>query len=215
MEVDGLGVEEGLVRVEVGDEFLEPPVELELGGPGGGEALVREHDADALVEEGQLPEAVREDIKGIDGLVEDGGVGLEADGRAPPVARASHGHGGVGNPGVVHLEPALAVQVDMGLAPGGKGIDDGDADAMESARDLVGSLVELASRMELGHDQLQGRDAFLGMYAHGDAAAIVLDPDYVVFLENHHDVGAVAGQGLIDGVVHDLIDEVVEPIDSG
>jgi hypothetical protein len=69
--------------------------------------------------------------------------------------------------------------------------------------------------MELGHDQLQGGDALLGMDAHGDAAAIVLDPNDVILLEDDDNVSAVTGQGLVDGVVHDLVDKVVKTIDSG
>jgi hypothetical protein len=104
--------------------------------------------------------------------------------------------------------------MDEDLHPGGEGVDAGYADAVEAAGDLVVLLVELAAGVELGHDQLEGGDVLLGMEAYGDAAAVVLDPNDVVLLEDDEDVRAVAGEGLIDGVVDDFVDEVVEAIDA-
>ncbi|GAA3443171.1 hypothetical protein Pve01_74460 [Planomonospora venezuelensis] len=48
------------------------------------------------------------------------------------------------------------------------------------------------------------------MQADRDAAAVVDDPDAVVGEERDLDPVGVPGQGLVDGVVHDLVDEVVE-----
>ena len=130
-------MEEGLVLVEEGHEFLEAAVELELGCPGRREALVGEDDADALVEEGEFAEAVREDIEGVDrGLGEDLRIRGEADRRAPAVGGAYDLDRLLGNAAAVFLVVLLAVQVDDGLAPGGKGVYDGDADAMESPETL-------------------------------------------------------------------------------
>jgi hypothetical protein len=73
----------------------------------------------------------------------------------------------------------LAVAPHGQLEPFAERVDHRDADAVEPARDLVGVVVagvlELPARVELGHDDLGRRDAFLGVDAGRDAAAVVLD----------------------------------------
>ena len=51
-------------------------------------------------------------------------------------------------------------------------IDDGDADAVEAARYLVGVLVEFSAGMQLGHDDFGGRHAF-AVDVGRNAAAVV------------------------------------------
>ncbi len=84
---------------------------------------------------------------------------------------------------------------------------------MQSSRNLVVFLVELAAGVELGHDQLKGGNPLGGVDAHRYASAVILDPDYIVALQHDDDVGAVARQGFVDGVVHHLVDQVVEAVD--
>jgi hypothetical protein len=68
--------------------------------------------------------------------------------------------------------------------------------------------------MELRHNELKRGNMLLGVESHGNASAVILDPDYVVLLEDDENVRAVAGESLIDRVIDNLIDEMVEPIDS-
>jgi hypothetical protein len=81
----------------------------------------------------------------------------------------------------------LAVAPDGQLEPFGQRVDDRDADAVEAARDLVGIVVagvlELPARVELGHDDLGGGDAFALVDPGRDPAAIVLDADRAVGVE--------------------------------
>ena len=53
------------------------------------------------------------------------------------------------------------------------------------------------------------------MEVDGDASTVILDANDVVLLEGHDDIGTDAGQNLVDGVIDHLLDEVMEPIDSG
>ena len=93
-------------------------------------------------------------------------------------------------------------------------VDDRDADAVEAAGDLVGIVVagvlELTAGVELGHDDLGRRNAFLCMDAGRDAAAIVLDRDRSVGIQLDQDPVAMAGQRLVDRIVRDLEHHVVE-----
>ena len=80
---------------------------------------------------------------------------------------------------------------------------------MQAARDLVAVAAELAARVQDGQDDLDGRLAAL-VHVDRDAAAVVDDRDAVVLVDRHVDVVAVAGERLIDGVVDDLVDEMVQ-----
>ena len=81
---------------------------------------------------------------------------------------------------------------------------------MQAAGHLVGVLVELPAGVELGHDHFRRRDAFALVDLGRDAAAVVHHRDRAVGVERHLDLVAIAGQSLVDGVVHHLIDHVVQ-----
>ena len=70
-------------------------------------------------------------------------------------------------------EVFLAVAPDGELEPGRERIDDGNADAMQAARNLVGVLVEFSAGMQLRHDDFGRRHAFALVDVGRDAAAVV------------------------------------------
>ena len=100
--------------------------------------------------------------------------------------------------------------MDLDREPLGQGVDDGRADAVQAAGDLIAAAAEFAARMQDRIDDLERGAAGLGLNVHGDAAAVIGDGDGVAGVDRHGDVGAVAREGLVDGVVHDLIDEMVQ-----
>jgi hypothetical protein len=104
----------------------------------------------------------------------------------------------------------LAAAPDAQVEPVRERVDHRDADAVQTARDLVGVLVEFPAGMELGHDDLGGRDALLGVQFGRDAAAVVGHADRAVGVSVTRDRVAMAGQRLVDGVVDDLVDHVVQ-----
>src|SRR6185295_14758941 len=55
----------------------------------------------------------------------------------------------------------------------------------------------------------------VGVWTHGYAPAVVDDGDRVVDVDRGVYLAAVSGQRLVDGVVDDLVDEVVQPALSG
>ena len=112
-------------------------------------------------------------------------------------------------PGEFHLID-LAVPVDLDRQPLGEGVHHAGAHAVEAAGDLVAPAAEFSAGVEDGVHHLQGGLTGLGLDVHGDAAAIVHHGDGVPLVDLHQDVRAVAGQGLVDGVVHDLIDQMVQ-----
>ncbi len=98
----------------------------------------------------------------------------------------------------------------VGDEPLREGVDDRDADAVEAARDLVALAAELAAGVEHREHDREGREALVLDHVDGDAAARVADRDRVVGVERDLDGVVVPAEGLVDGVVDDLVHEVVE-----
>jgi hypothetical protein len=108
-------------------------------------------------------------------------------------------------------DPALALDLDVERSR--ERVDDGEADAMEAARDLVRVVVELASRVEVREDDFQGLAAVHRMRPDGDTAPVVLDGDGIVGVDDDGDRIAVPRLRLVDRVVDELRDHVVKPRD--
>ena len=64
--------------------------------------------------------------------------------------------------------------------------------------------------MQDGEHDLDGRLLFLLVHLDRDATAVVDYPNTAVLADEHLDVVAVAGERLIDGVVDDLVNQVVQ-----
>ena len=91
----------------------------------------------------------------------------------------------------------------------GERVDHRDADAVQTARDLVAVVVELAAGVEHRQHDFGGRSAAL-VHVDRNAAAVVDDRDRVVDVDGDVDLGAEAGERLVDRVVDDLVDEVMQ-----
>ena len=81
---------------------------------------------------------------------------------------------------------------------------------MQTARDLVGVVVELTAGVQHGHDDFGGGDALFRMDIDRNSTAVVVHGDGFVGVDGDNDVGAVTGQRLVDRVVDDLEDHVVQ-----
>ena len=68
--------------------------------------------------------------------------------------------------------------------------------------------------MKGGHNQFQGGYLFDGVLIHRNTPAIVLNSNRVIFMDGHADFCTVAGKGLINGVIHHLINKVVQSLFS-
>ena len=91
-----------------------------------------------------------------------------------------------------------------------KSVNAGPAHAVQTAGNLVARIVKLAAGVQLGHDHLNGRHAFLGMEVHGNAAAVVPHGNAVVRMQNDGNVRTIARHGLVNGVIHHLINQMVQ-----
>ena len=172
-------------------------------------------DGQSLVQEGQLAEALSEDIEAKLQSLEDLAVRLEDDLR-PTLPRYASVFESLGRfPSLIALLEDLTVLPDFDLQPLGEGIHDRDAHAVESTGHLVGPLLELAAGMEHGQGDL-GRGLLLcRVHAGGDSATVVHHHDAPVYLDRHLDRLPESGHVLVDAVVHHLVHQVVQPLRTG
>ena len=147
-----------------------------------------------------------------DGRFEDLRIGHESHFGARLFRLADDGERALGHAAVVDLAVDIAVLVDLRLQPFGEGVDRLDAHAVQAARDLIARVAaELAARVDFGEDDLHRGDALFGVDLGGDAAAVVFNGAGAVHVDGHLDVGAVARERLVDGVIDDLAHEMMQP----
>ncbi len=174
---------------------------------------VVEVQVDALVQECQLAQAVGQNLVFVDRRVgEYLAVGLERHDRSAVRAFADDFDLRRGFSLAVRLAENLAVAVDFGDEQRRERVHARDAHAVQTSRDLVAALVELASGVQHRQHDFERRLALLLVEVRRDTPAVVLDGDRVVLVDRHVYIGAVSGQRLVDRVVHDLVDEVVETL---
>ena len=109
------------------------------------------------------------------------------------------------------LFPLEAVAPDGDVEPLAQGIDDRDADAVQTARGFIGFTGELPARMEDGHDHFQRRLArVFGVGIDRNAAPVVLDRQPALGVEVDGDQFRMAGHGLVHRIVQNLGEQVVQ-----
>ena len=131
------------------------------------------------------------------------------------VGRVAHGERPGRIAALVALAPHVAVAADLEVERLGERVHDRDADAVQPARDLVARAAELSARVKLGENDLCGRQPDAVHDRDGDAAAVVGHGHPGVGRDGDGDVVAVPLERLVDGVVDDLVDQMVEPAKAG
>ena len=174
-------------------------------------AFVQQVQVDAFVQECQLTQAVGQDVV----LVfrrerEDTAVGFEGDRGSAIVAGADHFDRRSRSAFAVRLAEYFAVAVDFGDEQRRECVHARNTHAVQTARNLVAALVELAARMEHGEHDFECGLTLLFVEVGRDASAVILDCDRVVFVDRNVDVGTVSCQRLVDRVIHHLVNQVVQ-----
>ena len=175
--------------------------------------LITKNNGQSLVEEGHFLQAARNSVV----IKLDGFKNL----RIRPETDGSTGTTGVltldelirDGVGEV-LVPVLAIALNVRLNAGGQGIDHGNTHTVETTGNGVRLRVELTARMQLSHDDLDGRNA-RGVHFHWDTTAVIDDLDATILEESDGDLVGVARHCLIDGVVNNLPDQVVQTTGTG
>ena len=177
---------------------------------------VGQRDLKTGVQEGLFSETLLQGLKVVYGrLLEDVAAGLEPDGGTGLFRVADDLEVLFRNTQVELLVVDMPVLTDFDFEPVRQGVDDGGTDAVETAGDLVSATAELTAGMEDGqNDRDRGNAQFL-VDTDGDASTVVADFDDVPGQDVHFNVCAEAGQRLVDGVIDDLIDQMVESAGTG
>jgi hypothetical protein len=208
--------ERRLGAVKVAYESFQPALVEKLLALDLGVTRIGQDDAHARIQEGEFAQAMLDRRKVELDHGEGLGRGREGHFRAAPrpaVDERRRSDDSQLVDGVAMREVDLVLQPlapDAQLQTRRQSIDDGDADAMQTARDFVGIAVEFSARMQLRHDDFGGGDAFFGVNVDGDAAPIVGDRARTVGVERHAHQFGVAGQRLVDRIVDDFVDHVME-----
>ena len=214
-EIDDLLVERGLVPVDVGNEL--PDAALIAHGLGllSARPGVADSDPQTGVQERLLPHTGVQRLVVILQRVEHLRVRLKGHGGTGMVRLADDLHllGDIA-PGEFHLID-FAVLVYLHRQPLAQSVHHGRAHAVQAAGDLIATTAELAAGVQHGEHHLQGGPARLSLDIHGNTTAVIGDGDGVTLVDGHGNVRAVAGQRLVDGVVHDLIYQVVQTAGAG
>src|SRR5690606_14849292 len=120
------------------------------------------------------------------------------------------GDDGSRNTQLVVLCPAVAVGLDLDGHLGRPGVHDGHAHPVQTACHRVSAAAELCARVQDPPHDIDGRLALGGDDADRDATPVVDDPHAAVSEDRDVDGVRVTGQRLVDGVVHDLLHQVVQ-----
>ena len=100
--------------------------------------------------------------------------------------------------------------MDLHRQPFRQRVDNARADAVQTAGNLVASAAELAACVQHGIDDLERGAPRLRLNVDGDAAAVVDDRNGVALVDRHLDLRAVARERLVNGVIHNFVNEVVQ-----
>jgi hypothetical protein len=210
-----LPVERRAPLVQVPDESHHPVFVAEDLGLRRLGAFVAEGELHARHQEGEFPEARREDLVLERPLAEDLRVGAKRYPGARPPRIAEALELALGGAALVLVAPDAAVAADLGLEPLRERVRARDADPVQPARDLVAVLVELRPGVERGHHDLERGLPGLLVEVDRDAAAVVADRYRSVLVYLDIDALTVPLEGFVDAVVDGLVGELVQAPRAG
>src|SRR3974390_1283245 len=206
--VDRRIMQGGLAAIQMLDEFRDAAGEAELRGFF--RALIREGDLQAFVEESVFAKARSQNVVAEADFFKNGSVRMK-----------SHLRSGLARfPGLAQLRgrlalfiallPNSAITLNFELEPVRKRVYHGNADAVQSARYLVGLAVKLTSGVQNGHDDFRRRTLLGGVHVDRNAAAVVDDGNGVVGMNRDVDLVGKARHRFVNGIVDNFPYEVVQ-----
>ena len=161
------------------------------------------------IQECLFPHALMKHIEGIDHIIKHLRIGLEGNFRTSLFGGADNLHflGDMAT-GKLHLID-IAVFIDSGAKPLRQCVNNRCANAMQTTGNLITATAELTAGVKNSENNFQCGLTGLGLDIHGDTTAIVGNGDGVAGIDGHSDVLTVTCQSFVDGVIHDLIDQVM------
>ncbi len=108
-----------------------------------------------------------------------------------------------------------AVAAHLGNNLRGQGIHHRHAHAVQATGHLITVAAELAASMQDGQDNLERRNLHLRMLVYGDTAAIVYHRHRPVGVDSDVHLRTIPRERLVDGVVHHLVDQMMQTFRTG
>ncbi len=99
---------------------------------------------------------------------------------------------------------------DAHFHPFGQGVHHGGADAMQTAGDLVGILVEFAARMKLGQNDFRRADPLFLMHVGRDASSVIPHGHAAIGVQDQFAVCGEPRLRLVNGVINDFKGHMVQ-----
>ena len=115
---------------------------------------------------------------------------------------------------IVALNVYLSAAPDFQVQPFGKGIDDRNANAVQSAGNFVGGVIELSAGMQLRENNFGRRLAFFRHDFCGNTATVIDDSYGIIDMNDNVNFGTESRKSFVNRVVDDFVNEVVQSIDS-
>ena len=81
---------------------------------------------------------------------------------------------------------------------------------MQAAGDFIAIAAEFTAGMQDSQNDFQCGNAHLGMDSHRNTTSVVLYRDNTVRFQSHFDMGTIACQCLVNGVIHDFIHQMMQ-----
>ena len=175
-------------------------------------AQVAQRDAQACIEERGLAQSVFQCAEVVLGRFgKDFGICLEADQRAGVVALADAGQLRDGIAALETLCPDLTAARNLDLEVFRQRVHDRGTHAVQTAGDLVAAAAELAARVQHRQHDRDRRKPQLFVQLDRDTATVVAHRDDIAGQNLHVDIRAETGERFVDGIVDDLVHQVVKP----
>ena len=194
--------------VQVLDELADAARKAKLGGLFG--TFIGERNFQPFVQKGQLAQTLRERVKAEYCLVENSRIGMKRYARASLSRFAGLLQLSGRLAFFVGLFPHRAIARNFQFEPVRKGVDDGNADAVQTAGNFVGVTVEFSAGVQDREHHFRRWSLFRGVHVDGDAAAVIHHGDRIIRMYRDVDFIGVAGHGFVDGVVDDFPHQMVQ-----
>lgn len=106
---------------------------------------------------------------------------------------------------------SLPWRLDLQVKAFGKRVNDGNANPVKTAGDLVGILVEFTAGVQLHHNYLRGgKNTLFLVNIDRNTAPVIPHGDRSIGIDDDVNAVAMAGKAFVDGVVDDFIDHMVK-----
>ncbi len=105
----------------------------------------------------------------------------------------------------------LSRAVHLHVESRAQGVDDGRTHAVQATGGRVRPATELASRVQFRHDEFHAGQLGLRLLVDRDATSVITHQDGSAGLQHHLDLGAMAPQRLVHGIVKNLPQAVHQP----